>query len=144
VAGLTAAAGMLVWIVYGSDIVSGRVTTYYAACLKWSPDSRCAAVGRTFDPAVFRVSVPLQQVESVGADGLPVRLHACAVLSRSDWHCRSSADDGFELGYHGGRPWMRVHGEPASDLVFLPRWQYLWLRSGEPQRERLPTLFQFR
>jgi hypothetical protein len=144
VVGGMAAAVATGWILYGSDPISGRVTTYYATCLQRGPDNRCAAIGRTFDPSVYRVSVALQQVELLGGNGGPTQLRSCAVTSRNDWHCRSSSDDSFELGYSGGRPWLRIHDSAATDLVFLPRWRYLWLKSGEPHGETYPTRFRFR
>ena len=72
------------------------------------------------------------------------RFHSCAVTSKKDWHCRSSTDDSFELGYRDGQPWLRIKGSEETDLVFLPRWQYLWLKSGEPHGNLAPKQFQFR
>jgi hypothetical protein len=130
-------------VFYGSDPISGRVTSYYATCLQRSVDNRCTAVGRTFDPAVFRVSVALQRVESFRENGERVLLHSCAVTSRKDWRCRST-DDSVDLGFSGGRPWLRIQGSDSTDLVFLPRWRYLWLKSGEPHRELFPARFRLR
>jgi hypothetical protein len=120
------------WVFYGSDLISGEVTSYYATCLQRSPDNHCTAIGRTFEPAVFRVSAARQQVESVGQNGQLRPLRSCVVTSKREWRCRST-DDAFELGVSAGRPWQRIQGKEASDLVFLPRWRYLWVRSGEPQ-----------
>jgi hypothetical protein len=132
------------WIFYGSDPVSGHVTSYYATCIQKSADNRCTAVGRTLDPTVFRVSVALQRVESFRADGELVQLRSCAVTSKRDWRCRSSTDDSFEFGFSAGRPWVRIQGSDTTDLVFLPRWRYLWLKSGEPHGELFPNRFLFR
>jgi hypothetical protein len=132
------------WIFYGSDPVSGHVTSYYATCIQKSADNRCTAVGRTLDPTVFRVSVALQRVESFRADGELVQLRSCAVTSKRDWRCRSSTDDSFEFGFGAGRPWVRIQGSDTTDLVFLPRWRYLWLKSGEPHGELFPNRFLFR
>ena len=138
-----AAAAATGWILYGSDPISGRVTSYYATCLQRGTDHRCTAIGRTLDPSVFRVSVALQRVESVAENGAPVQLRSCAVTSNRDWHCRSSSDDSIELGFSGGRPWLTIEGSPGTDLVFLPRWRYLWLKSGERHGERF-TRFRLR
>jgi hypothetical protein len=138
---VAAVAGCCVF--YGSDPISGRVTSYYATCLQKSADNRCTAVGRTLDPTVFRVSVALQRVERFGENGEPVQLRSCAVTSRSDWRCRST-DDSVDLGFSAGRPWLRIQGSDSTDLVFLPRWRYLWLKSGEPHGELLPPRFRFR
>lgn len=99
------------------------------------------AVGRTFEPSVYRVSKALQRVESLGDNGKVVQLRSCEVTSRTDWHCRSASVDDFELGFSGGQPWMRIRGS-ATDLVFLPRWKYLWLKSGEPHHGLGPALFR--
>jgi hypothetical protein len=143
-----AAAAATGWIVCGSDPITGRVTSYYATCLERAADNRCAVIGRTLDPSVFRVSVGLQRVESVGGPGKPIQLRSCGVISKNDWHCRWSSDDASddssELGFSGGRPWLRIHGAAATDLVFLPRWRYLWLKSGEPHGRTFPTRFRVR
>jgi hypothetical protein len=131
-------------IFYGSDPVSGHVTSYYATCVQRTADNRCAALGRTLDPTVFRVSVALQRVESFGANGDLVALRSCAVTSKKDWRCRSTTDDSFELGFSAGRPWVRIQGSDTTDLVFLPRWRYLWLKSGEPHGASLRTRFLLR
>jgi hypothetical protein len=141
--GVTVTAAAACYAFYGSDPISGRVTSYYATCLQRSADNRCTVVGRTLDPSVFQVSVALQQVEVLG-EGERRQLRSCAVTSRNNWHCRSTTDDSFELGFNAGQPWLRIQGSDARDLVFLPRWRYLWLKSGEPHRGQLPARFHFR
>jgi len=142
--GITALAVTGVWVLCGSDVVSGRLTSYSAVCLQKGPDGRCQTIGRTMDPAVFEISVARQQVEAFAESGGRMRFHSCAVTSKKDWHCRSSTDDSFELGYRDGQPWLRIKGSEETDLVFLPRWQYLWLKSGEPHGNLAPKQFQFR
>lgn len=142
--GTTVTAVAACYVLYGSDRISGRVTSYYATCLQRSADNRCSAVGRTLDPSVFHVSVALQQVEVLGEHGERLPLRSCAVTSRKDWHCRSATDDAFELGFNAGQPWLRIQGSDATDLIFLPRWRYLWLKSGEPHRDQLPARFLIR
>jgi hypothetical protein len=137
-----AASAATGWIVYGADAISGRVTSYSATCLQRAPDNRCAAMGRTLEPSVFRVSTALQRVESIGEHGKVVQLRSCEVTSKRDWHCVSASVDGFELGFSEGRPWLRIRGSSATDLVFLPRWTYLWLKSGEPHHGLGPALFR--
>jgi hypothetical protein len=143
VLGVMVAAVAACCVFYGSDPISGQVTSYYATCLHRSADNRCTAVGRTLDPTVFRVSVAPQRVEWFGENGELLQLRSCAVTSKKDWRCRST-DDSFDLGFSAGRPWLRIQGSDATDLVFLPRWRYLWLKSGEPHGELLPTRFLFR
>lgn len=142
--GLTVAAVAACYVCVGSDSISGHVTSYYATCLQRSPDNRCTAIGRTFHPAVFEVSVALQQVTVLGAEGQRQQLRSCTVTSKTDWRCRFSTDDAADLGFSAGRPWLRVGGSEATDLVFLPRWRYLWLRSGEPHAGSLRPRFYFR
>lgn len=142
--GVLAGAAAVYWFLYGADSLPGRVTAYYAACLRRASDRRCTVVGRTFAPAVFRVSAALQRVESIDEKGEIGPLRACEVVSKDDWRCRSASDDSFELGFSGGRPWFDIDGSAAPDLVFLPRWRYLWLKSGERYRDVLPNRFQLR
>ena len=142
--GVMFAAAAACCIFYGSDPLSGHVTSYYATCVQRSADNRCTAVGRTLDPTVFRVSVAFQRVESFGVNRELVPLRSCAVTSKKDWRCRSTTDDSFELGFSAGRPWVRIQGSDTTDLVFLPRWRYLWLKSGEPHGELFPYRFLFR
>jgi hypothetical protein len=130
------------WIVYGADPISGRVTSYAATCLRRGADNRCVAIGRTLEPSVYRISTALQRVESISSTGEVVPLRSCSVTSKSDWHCVSASVDEFELGSSGGRAWLRIRGSATTDLVFLPRWKYLWLRSGEPHRGLGPALFR--
>lgn len=142
--GVTVTAVAACYVLYGSDPFSGRVTSYYATCLQRSADNRCTVVGRTLDPSVFQVSVARQQVEVWGDNGERLQLRSCAVTSKKDWHCRSATDDSFDLGFNAGQPWLRIQGSDATDLIFLPRWRYLWLKSGEPHRDQLPARFRFR
>jgi hypothetical protein len=132
------------WVLFGADIISGNVTSYSATCLQKGHDGRCDALGRTMDPVVFEIAVTRQQVHALTEDGHRRRLKSCVVTSKKDWHCRSSTDDSFELGYREGQPWLRIKGSEETDLVFLPRWQYLWLKSGEPHGELVPKRFRFR
>src|SRR5204862_3490395 len=104
------------WVFYGSDAISGRVTAYYATCLQRGTDGRCTAIGRTLDPSVFQISTALQRVDSLSENGEAAQLRSCTVLSKKDWRCRASSDDSFELGFSGGRPWVRIHEAPVSDL----------------------------
>jgi hypothetical protein len=140
---VTAAAAAAVAVFYGSDLLSGSVTAYYATCLQRSADNRCTSVGRTLDPTVFRVSVALQQVEVWRENGKRLQLRSCAVMSKGNWRCRSATDDRLELGFNSGQPWMRIPGSDPPDLVCLPRWRYLWLKTGEPHGKLLPTPFVF-
>jgi hypothetical protein len=137
-----AAAAATGWILYGADAFSGRVTSYSATCLRRGPDNRCIALGRTLEPSVFRVSTALQRVDSIREDGAVVPLRSCAVTSKRDWHCLSTSVDELVLGFSGGRPWVRIRGAAVTDLVFLPRWKYLWLKSGEPHSGLGPALFR--
>ncbi|MEP6915021.1 MAG: hypothetical protein ABJC89_05220 [Acidobacteriota bacterium] len=130
-------------VFYGSDLLSGRVTSYYATCLQRSADNRCTVVGRSLDPSVFQVSVARQRVEALGDRGERLQLRSCAVTSKTNWQCRSRTDDSVDLGFNAGQPWLRIHGVDATDLVFLPRWRYLWLKSGEPPGDQRRARFLF-
>src|SRR4051794_10532037 len=116
--GVAAVAMLVAGAIIGPDPLSGRITSYAATCLRRGPDQRCVAVGRTLGRNVFRVSVGRQHVDVFGARGESVALHACAVTSRTEWHCRS-VDGSFDLGFSDGQPWMRLPGEITSDIVFL-------------------------
>lgn len=137
-----AAAAATAWVVCGWDPVSGHVTSYAATCLRREADNRCAAIGRTFDPEVFRVSKVRQRVEFLGGDGGSIQLRSCTVVSKKDWRCRSVSDDAHEFGLSGGRAWVRIEGTAAPDVVFLPRWKYLWLKTGEPSHEMPRPFFR--
>ena len=67
--GITALAVTGVWVLCGSDVISGRLTSYSAVCLQKGPDGRCQTIGRTMDPAVFEISVARQQVEAFAESG---------------------------------------------------------------------------
>ncbi len=136
------AATAAAWILYGADAIAGRVTSYSATCLRRGADDRCIAPGRTLEPSVFRVSTALQRVDSLREDGAIVHLRSCAVTSRLDWHCLSASDDALELGFRNGRPWTRIRGVGTTDLVFVSRWKYLWLKSGEPHGTFVPAFFR--
>jgi hypothetical protein len=138
--GIAGVAMLAAGAIIGPDPLFGRITSYAATCLRRGPDQRCVAVGRTLGRNVFRVSVARQHVEVFSARGEPVALHACAVTARTDWRCRS-VDGSFDLGFSDGQPWMRLPGEAASDIVFLSRWRYIWLQSGEPHPALRPIPF---
>jgi hypothetical protein len=133
---------VLAWYaVVGLDPIVGHVTSYSATCLQLDA-AGCARLGRTLDPSVFKVSVARQQVELLTAGGAR-SFESCTVTSKRDWHCRS-LEGAVEFGFSAGRPWHRVRGSEQSDLVFVSRLRYLWLKSGEADRALLPMRFQFR
>jgi hypothetical protein len=111
------------------DMRSPTITTYAATCLVHVEDGHCSAPGRTLEPATFTVSVERQQVW-VSESGTTRVLASCSVQSKQNWRCRSS-DDASELGIAGGRPWRIVPGGNSSDIYFMSKWRYFWMKSGE-------------
>jgi len=110
---------------------SQRVTTYAAICLVPVTNGTCTSPGRTLDSASFTVSIQQQAVwvsESSGS----FALEECAVTSTHDWRC-TSPDGVSQLGITAGQPWLVHPGRAPSDIFFVSRWRYLWMKAGEPR-----------
>ena len=80
---------------------------------------------------MFRGPSAPAQVESFGENGgrssPVVRGHV-----KKDWHCQSSSDDSFELGFSGGRPWL-IRSSSRSCLSGTVAVSVA--ESGEPHRD---------
>jgi len=134
---LAAVAGVCIYA--AASATSQRVTTYAVTCLVAVRNGTCASPGQTLDPATFIVSV---QQQTVWVSGTDAALTGCVVRSTSDWRCKTR-DDESEFGVTEGRPWLGPRDGRASDLYFVSRWRYLWMRAGERRRTGpLPALFR--